>query len=249
MSENFKDESCKSKSKLGVKIESTFKFENSLSLFNKFFFLTKKYKYVAFTLAEILITIGIIGIVAAITLPAVITNYQKQSTATKVKKFYNVINNAINMSIVNHGDVNTWYPERKNNTYDDNVDFLKEYILPYIKYDRFEKSSTSNAALIYLTNGGLILYNTDNNGTDIKYYINGKIEINPRNQFSFGFNKKDTTNSIFVEPYTFLWDGNYETLKTSNQLSFGCRKECTNCNYCTKLLQLNDWKFPDDYPW
>lgn len=33
----------------------------------------------AFTLAEVLITLGIIGVVAAITLPTLIANYQKKS--------------------------------------------------------------------------------------------------------------------------------------------------------------------------
>ena len=31
-----------------------------------------------FTLAEVLITLGIIGVVAALTLPSLVTNYQKQ---------------------------------------------------------------------------------------------------------------------------------------------------------------------------
>lgn len=39
-----------------------------------------------FTLAEVLITLGIIGVVAALTLPALIQNYQKKATATSVKK-------------------------------------------------------------------------------------------------------------------------------------------------------------------
>ena len=33
-----------------------------------------------FTLAEVLITLGIIGVVAALTLPSLVTNYQKQVT-------------------------------------------------------------------------------------------------------------------------------------------------------------------------
>ena len=35
-------------------------------------------KKLAFTLAEVLITLGIIGVVAALTLPALISNYKKQ---------------------------------------------------------------------------------------------------------------------------------------------------------------------------
>ena len=46
---------------------------------------------VAFTLAEVLITIGIIGVVAALTLPTIIQNYQKQVTINKLKKAYSVL--------------------------------------------------------------------------------------------------------------------------------------------------------------
>ncbi len=45
-------------------------------------------KLSAFTLAEVLITLGIIGIVAALTIPTLINNYQKQSYATALKKGY-----------------------------------------------------------------------------------------------------------------------------------------------------------------
>ena len=40
----------------------------------------------AFTLAEVLITHGIIGVVAAMTMPSLITSYKKQETSGKTKK-------------------------------------------------------------------------------------------------------------------------------------------------------------------
>lgn len=40
----------------------------------------------AFTMPEVLITLGIIGIVAAITLPALIGKYQKIQTINQLKK-------------------------------------------------------------------------------------------------------------------------------------------------------------------
>ena len=46
----------------------------------------------AFTLAEVLITLGIIGIVAAMTLPAIIQKQQDKITVTKLKKMYSVFN-------------------------------------------------------------------------------------------------------------------------------------------------------------
>ena len=50
----------------------------------------------AFTLAEVLITLGIIGIVAALTMPALIANYKNKVFATQTKKTYSTILNAMN---------------------------------------------------------------------------------------------------------------------------------------------------------
>lgn len=41
----------------------------------------------AFTLAEVLITLGIIGIVAAMTIPALIANYQERVIVSQLKKY------------------------------------------------------------------------------------------------------------------------------------------------------------------
>ena len=48
-----------------------------------------------FTLAEVLITLGIIGIVAAMTLPMLIQKYQEKVIITKVKKDYSIIEQAL----------------------------------------------------------------------------------------------------------------------------------------------------------
>ena len=53
----------------------------------------------AFTLAEVLITLGIIGIVAAMTLPSVIVNYQKQEALTRLKKSYTTVANAFSFPL------------------------------------------------------------------------------------------------------------------------------------------------------
>lgn len=48
----------------------------------------------AFTLAEVLITLGIIGVVAAMTLPTLIQNHQKQTYVTGIQKGISTISNA-----------------------------------------------------------------------------------------------------------------------------------------------------------
>lgn len=54
-----------------------------------------KKNYIAFTMAEVLITLGIIGVVAAMTFPGLLGHYQKKSTAVKVQKFYTIFNQAM----------------------------------------------------------------------------------------------------------------------------------------------------------
>ena len=61
----------------------------------------KKY---GFTLAEVLITLMIIGIVAALTIPSVISNYQQQEFKTGLKKAVSVLNEAIQTNIAQDGE-------------------------------------------------------------------------------------------------------------------------------------------------
>ena len=56
-----------------------------------------------FTLAEVLITLGIIGIVAAITIPNLVSNYKKSVTENKLKAQVALISSAIQMAESKHG--------------------------------------------------------------------------------------------------------------------------------------------------
>ena len=49
----------------------------------------------AFTLAEVLITLGVIGIIAALTLPSLIAKYQDEVLVNATKKAYSIIQNAL----------------------------------------------------------------------------------------------------------------------------------------------------------
>ena len=49
---------------------------------------------IAFTLAEVLVTLGIIGVVSAMTVPTLMQNYQRQSYVTQLHKVYNELTQA-----------------------------------------------------------------------------------------------------------------------------------------------------------
>ena len=52
-------------------------------------------KRIAFTLAEVLVTLGIIGVVSAMTVPTLMQNYQRQSYVTQLHKVYNEVEQAL----------------------------------------------------------------------------------------------------------------------------------------------------------
>ena len=54
----------------------------------------------AFTLAEVLVTLGIIGVVAVLTVPNVISSYQKKVYVAQLQKVYNQISNAVALLMV-----------------------------------------------------------------------------------------------------------------------------------------------------
>lgn len=62
-----------------------------------------KYKKKAFTLAEVLITLIVIGVVAAITVPVLMNNYRKEQYVTGFKKSYSSLQNGFKTYIAVEG--------------------------------------------------------------------------------------------------------------------------------------------------
>ena len=54
----------------------------------------------AFTLSEVLITLGVIGVVAAITLPVLSNIYKKTIARNQIKQAYSLISNAVNTVVL-----------------------------------------------------------------------------------------------------------------------------------------------------
>lgn len=88
-----------------------------------------------FTLAEILITLGIIGVIAILTLPILVQNYQKHILIKQYKVFYRDITNAIELFLQDNnvddfgetplGDLTIPFEERK-------IYFIENFLEKYI---------------------------------------------------------------------------------------------------------------------
>ncbi len=93
-------------------------------------------KHTAFTLAEVLITLGIIGVVTALTMPTLIQNYQKHETVNRLKETYSILYQAVSMSETENGLLETWEIPNvgwNENTYTYGKTFFEQYLKPYIK--------------------------------------------------------------------------------------------------------------------
>ena len=229
----------------------------------------------AFTLAEVLITLGIIGVVAAMTMPALIANYNNHITEVRLKKFYSIFNQAIQQSVAENGDTSTWdywfngeYDNEKNETPEDYSGVLNEkfdrYIAPYMKIvDKkvVNSSKLYKMQLYYLADGSAFGYPLIHN-REIYFYPKNAIRCieNIKTiedngaicRFVFEFypnNSNPDWKYLYrkgLEPFLYQWDGDVEKLKT------GALYSCNNLNkpgaYCTALIAYNGWKIPKDFP-
>ena len=91
----------------------------------------KNKKSKGFTLAEVLITLGIIGVVAAITMPTLINNYKEKATVNKVKKFYSMMSQAYLMSVKDNEHADSW--NVGNGVSSTTARQLASYFKPYLK--------------------------------------------------------------------------------------------------------------------
>ncbi|MBE7709806.1 MAG: type II secretion system protein [Cyanobacteria bacterium SIG32] len=88
----------------------------------------------AFTLAEVLITLAIIGVVAAMTIPTLIANYQEKQTVTALRKFQTNMTQAYLRATVDHGYAIQWEENNSQTlTSQERCHKMFEKFRPYLK--------------------------------------------------------------------------------------------------------------------
>ena len=176
------------------------------------------YKKSGFTLAEVLITLGIIGTVAAMTIPTLMSNYQKQVWESKLKKIYSVATNACERMLIeeNVSRVNetALYGEVTN----DNV-------RKYFKIMQDGEEVSGKGFSMLLPDGGLLYLNAENDGFLFYTDVNGtgtRPNMVGRDEFEFRLDQNCSYDSN-------LGDGASDASK-----------------YFKQVVE-NDWKIPNSY--
>ncbi len=205
----------------------------------------------AFTLAEVLITLAIIGVVAAISIPSVISNSQQQEFKTGLRKAVSVLNSAITMNMALDGET----PYDNANL----VQFLMKHMgviktvtsLEYTYYSRtcIGKGTCDNNAnaAFYTTDGMRFEFNLhDNTGWEnklhesdiyactstntLKSYASSNVGCNGCGSYGLNSNSNNTTKP----PCLILVDVNGDKKPTPGNVN--CKD--ANCGKSSNLYKV-----------
>jgi len=218
--------------------------------------------FTGFTLAEVLITLGIIGVVAAITLPILVQNHKRKVVGVKLKNFYNIVKQAEERYLFDEfGDKVLWDSV---NGYE-SFERIKKYINVV---DSYKLDDRNRKYAIFIFNDGSAVVPSTN---VIDYFpfakdiekciirnevVQGKCIGTKLFRFVYF---SDTGLSPVEYPFhnNIEWYNHPEYWSSLNKYRSACHKDnspdgATGLNdapvFCTKVLQLNNWEFPKDYP-
>ncbi len=225
--------------------------------------------YKGFTLAETLITLVIIGVVAALTVPNLIIKHQKEETVTRLKKAYSSLAQTTLRATSEHGPISTWeVPEVANN--EGAKQFLNTYLVPYLNVIKLPSTSgegkwnnkytflngnpaTFHGVRFYLSDGTSFTADFRENSTTTKRLlvyidVNGDKKPNKMGRDIFEVNYWIlSSNKNNFGKVRFWGEGNKrETLLASS--SYNCNKNDSGSG-CGALILADSWQIKDDYPW
>lgn len=205
----------------------------------------------AFTLAEVLVTLGIIGIVAAMTMPALIANHQKKATAVKLARFYTIMSQAVLRWQSDDGIIPDDFSfEETSGTYIEK--WYRDTIGKYIQTVSLKSTNSIFSAAF-------------NDGSGFDAYISGQIlHIFYCTEYKYC---RQTREGNFDGRTGFLfgiYKGKFITSNPENQTQTR-EKLLDLCKYgnsdnaevsskgrrhaCTRLIQIDGWEIKKDYPW
>ena len=127
----------------------------------------------AFTLAEVLITLGIIGVVAAMTMPALIENYKEKETVTRLKKAHSLMSQLFIAAVHEYSTPDNW--NLGNSTLQGGTNL---YNIMFKDKAQYSKVCIGTSGCVYQNgknnhptlNGRTVTTNYDNSGGNI--YVN-----------------------------------------------------------------------------
>ena len=186
-----------------------------------------------FTLAEVLITLVIIGVIAAMTIPNIVYETKKHEYTARLKKFYSTMK-----QVEQNADAagKSWMDWVIVNNFTDggsiNIQtFIQECILPYMSYHKVTSDT------VYLNDGSFFTI-SQGSCLDFVFDVNGdkKPNVGGRDRYDFLYCPADLTFK------SYRWT--YQNSRTD--LFNMCKNQAWTCS---GLLMMDGWEFKSDYPY
>lgn len=202
-----------------------------------------------------LVTLGIIGIVASMTIPNLLANYRKKVIENKLKKFYTTMSQAVLMSEIENGPSSDWSLNFA--SFDNSMNFYNTYLDKYLSKITVKKINEGRQdSIIYLSDGTAFKLS---NGAcaDIEFYIN-KNKINKiiseqvagKDYFSFIICPKNTEyNGGKPGGFQTASKGSLEQRMNRDYLLEHCKTPFPDGNTCSALIEFDGWKIKENYPY
>jgi len=224
------------------------------------------HRKVAFTLAEVLITLGIIGVVAAMTIPNLIAEQQKRTTVTKLQRAMSVLNQAYRRAYDDVGEASTSEANAMGSD-----EYFKRYWASYLKtahickaltdcgYEEDAKFITRNelSTDIISENNRLTLKTFDGFTYVIMTAIGSSTDDSmiQNNWIIADINSGKGPNKYGKDVFVFVRTTDGE--KGGVVLPYGAsmsntdiNTECAKCGLaCAEKIRRAGWKIEKDYPW
>lgn len=223
-----------------------------------------------FTLSEVLITLVVIGVVAAISIPLVYSDWQRERTLTQLKKSYSVFANAMDLAILREGAIDTWTINAHTTG---SWEFVEKYVLPYVNIEKDCKATTTNECAFnytYLSRKQSGALDSENyrfillDGTlaavkVLEYTENGEKKVKPI--LTVDINGAAPPNMYGRDIFVFEYhdDGKagkltaYKEPELTREQTYTDGDSACNRNskgeYCAALLMKDGWHFTKNYPW
>lgn len=218
----------------------------------------------AFTLAEVLITLGIIGVVVAMTLPTLINSYKKQQTVTHLQKVYTSLNQALRLAEAKYGPYEYWEIPTQGS---DSHQYYEKYWYPYFK---ILKSCETYSQCGYKSNFPWLFLNGSRSGTTfaanhrrvpfilsdgtlVSISIAGGNELVQSSAILVDLNGNKLPNKYGIDFFIFSRVNGKGILPSGYTLSNDdINENCSNSgigNYCAAKIISDGWQIGKDYPW
>ena len=223
----------------------------------------KHHKF-GFTLAEVLITLGIIGVVAAMTLPMLISHHNKTEVETRLQRVNSVLNSVVKLAENDYGEPKYWADA-------DSPTVLQTYFMPYLPGSIFLNESSMGSYRVFAADGNDSFTLNGGYASGIKLKTGEIIQIsNGLNQTSgllqigvllkqnktgkyisgkdyFPFFMDTSKGVVDVKPRAERWSITSCTKDRANLLN-QCKTSTGHSAMCLMLIECNGWKIPKDYP-